>query len=161
MKLLNREKTNGLEGKKVKSDKRSRHQRVRRRKEVQSGSTVDSGNRLVAGSSFKERIEQIPSLDLKDLHLIIEEAQDEQHIDIQEDVIKHCLKRILSVMKPGANRDPRHLQTRTLRRLIYGHGDTLLMARTGFGKSLIFYTYSILTGKITLQIIPLNKLGDE
>jgi len=35
------------------------------------------------------------------------------------------------------------------------------MARTGFGKSLIFYTYSILTGKITLQIIPLNKLGDE
>ena len=35
------------------------------------------------------------------------------------------------------------------------------MARTGFGKSLIFYIYSILTGKITLQIIPLNKLGDE
>ena len=109
MKPLNREKTNGLEGKKVKSDKRSRHQRARRRKEVQSGSTVDSGNRLVAGSSFKERMEQIPSLDLRDLHLIIEEAQDEQHIDIQEDVIKHCLKRILSVMKPGANRDPRHL----------------------------------------------------
>jgi superfamily II DNA helicase RecQ len=35
------------------------------------------------------------------------------------------------------------------------------MARTGYGKSIIFYIYSILTSKITLQIIPLNKLGDK
>ena len=50
---------------------------------------------------------------------------------------------------------------RTLRRLIFGKGDTFLVAYTGFGKSLIFHAFSLLTGKITLQIIPLNKLGDE
>jgi hypothetical protein len=155
---------NDLERKKMRSrsDRRSRHQRARRRNNVQSSSNIDSGNRLVEGSGpFKDRMAQIPSLDLRVLHFIIKEAEEEQHIDIQEEVIRHCLKRILSVMKPGADQDPRHLQIRTLRRLIYGHGDTLLMARTGFGKSLIFHAYSILTGKITLQIIPLNKLGDE
>ena len=50
---------------------------------------------------------------------------------------------------------------RTLRRLIFGKGDTLLIAYIGFGKSLIFYAYSVLIGKITIQIIPLNKLGDK
>ena len=50
---------------------------------------------------------------------------------------------------------------RTLRWLIFGKGDTLLIAYIGFGKSLIFYTYTVLTGKIIIQIIPLNKLGDE
>jgi superfamily II DNA helicase RecQ len=37
----------------------------------------------------------------------------------------------------------------------------LSIARTGFGTSLIFHAYSILTGKITLQLILLLKLGDE
>ena len=50
---------------------------------------------------------------------------------------------------------------RTLRQLIFRKGDTLLIAYTGFSKSLIFHAYSILTGKITIQIIPLNKLGDK
>src|SRR6266567_1654120 len=36
-----------------------------------------------------------------------------------------------------------------------------LIARTGFGKSLIFHAFSILTGKITIQLVPLSKLGDE
>jgi len=31
----------------------------------------------------------------------------------------------------------------------------------GFGKSLIFYTFSILIGKITIQIVPLSKLGNK
>ena len=49
----------------------------------------------------------------------------------------------------------------TLRRLIFKKGDTLLITYTGFGKSLIFYIYIVLMGKITIQIIPLNKLGDK
>ena len=31
----------------------------------------------------------------------------------------------------------------------------------GFNKSLIFYVYTVLTSKITIQIIPLNKLGNK
>ena len=64
-------------------------------------------------------------------------------------------------MDPGTTRTPRPEQISCLHRMIFGKGDTLLIARTGFGKSLIFQAYSILSSKITLQIIPLSKLGDE
>jgi superfamily II DNA helicase RecQ len=40
-------------------------------------------------------------------------------------------------------------------------GDTMLVAKTGFGKSIVFHAYSVLTGRITLQLIPLSKLGEE
>jgi superfamily II DNA helicase RecQ len=40
-------------------------------------------------------------------------------------------------------------------------GDTILVAKTGFGKSIIFHAYSVLTGRITIQLIPLSKLGEE
>ena len=45
-----------------------------------------------------------------------------------------------------------------------GKGDTLLVTACrllGFGKSIVFHDFSILTGKISLQIIPLSKLSDE
>lgn len=65
-------------------------------------------------------------------------------------------------MNPGGRPQTPHFeQIRALRRLIFGFGDTLLIARTGFGKSLIFHAFSILTGKITIQLVPLSKLGDE
>ena len=50
---------------------------------------------------------------------------------------------------------------RALRSQIFGQGDILLIARTGFGKSHIFHAYSILTRKITLQLVPLKKLDEE
>ncbi|KAF1936420.1 hypothetical protein EJ02DRAFT_359193, partial [Clathrospora elynae] len=56
---------------------------------------------------------------------------------------------------------PRPQQVRALRRLIYGKRDVLLIACTGFGKSVIFHAYSILTRKITLQLVLFSKLGEE
>jgi superfamily II DNA helicase RecQ len=56
-------------------------------------------------------------------------------------------------------REPRYQQVRSLRRLVYRLGDTILIAKTGFGKTIIFQAYSILTGKITVQLIPLCTLG--
>ena len=50
---------------------------------------------------------------------------------------------------------------RTLRQLIFRKGNTLLITYIGFSKSLIFYIYMVLTGKITIQIIPFNKLGNK
>ena len=58
-------------------------------------------------------------------------------------------------------KEPKEQQVRCLRCLVFGLGDTLLLAKTGFGKSIIFHAYSILTGKITIQLVPLTKLGDE
>jgi hypothetical protein len=43
----------------------------------------------------------------------------------------------------------------------YLRGDIFVIARTGFGKSLIFQAYSILTAKTTIQIVPMSKLGME
>ena len=73
-----------------------------------------------------------------------------------------CLQRIiLQTSLLVKDFKPRYKQVRTLRQLIFGKGDTLLITYIGFGKSLIFYIYTVLTGKITIQIIPLNKLGNK
>jgi superfamily II DNA helicase RecQ len=39
--------------------------------------------------------------------------------------------------------------------------DTLLVARTGFGKSMTFQAFAPLTGMVAIQVIPLSKLGEE
>ena len=109
----------------------------------------------------QHRLQEIPGMALKDLPGIIDEARSVENVLLQEDVVRECLRRILALTSPGSDRSPRIEQVRTLRRLIFGKGDVLLVARTGFGKSLIFHAFSVLTGLITLQIIPLIKLGDE
>ncbi len=44
---------------------------------------------------------------------------------------------------------------------MYRKGDTLLIARTRFGKNLILYSFSILIEKIIIQLTLLNKFGEE
>jgi hypothetical protein len=78
---------------------------------------------------------------LKDLPGIIDQARLVENVPWQEDVVRECLRRILAHASPGSDRSPRIEQVRTLRRLIFGKGDTLLVARTGFGKSLIFHAF--------------------
>ena len=77
-------------------------------------------------------------------------------------VLKACLEQILQYINPGGcPQTPYFKQIRTLRCLIFGFNNTLLIACTGFGKSFIFYAFSILTGKITIQLVPLSKLSKE
>lgn len=109
---------------------------------------------------LRGHIRRIPYMALTRLPEVIDSARGRNVVKLQEDVVQACLQRILSDGRSEA-RAPRPEQVRTLRRLIFGQSDVLLIARTGFGKSLIFHAYSILTGKITLQLIPLTKLGDE
>ena len=112
-------------------------------------------------TGIHQRIREIPSMDLRMLPLVIKEARLEENVPEQPAVIETCLTRILRHLNPESAHMPHPEQVRTLRRLIFGKGDTILIARTGFGKSIIFHAFSVLTGKITLQIIPLSKLGDE
>jgi superfamily II DNA helicase RecQ len=120
-----------------------------------------AGHTQATRASLAADLERIPSLKLSDLPKLVSKAATEMNIGYQEDLITACLRRILFEMDPSNPKEPRWHQIRVLRRLIFGKGDTLLIARTGYGKSLIFHAYSVLTDKITLQIIPLNKLGDE
>lgn len=100
--------------------------------------------------------------DVDGLPALVDDLRKEDNIDIQIPALYICLKRVLQFMDPtAAPREPRWEQLRVLRRLIFLGGDALLVARTGFGKSIIFHAFTVLTGKMTLQIVPLNKLGEE
>ncbi|SMY30398.1 unnamed protein product [Zymoseptoria tritici ST99CH_1A5] len=45
--------------------------------------------------------------------------------------------------------------------IVFGQMDVLNIVRTGEGKSITFQAVTIMTGLITLQITPLNRIGDE
>jgi superfamily II DNA helicase RecQ len=89
------------------------------------------------------------------LRRAIELANEANWVERQKDVLTACIRKLLH------GKDPKEQQVRCLRRLVFGLGDALLIAKTGFGKSIIFHAYSILTGKVTIQLVPLSKLGEE
>jgi hypothetical protein len=93
--------------------------------------------------------------------LCFEALWGEHNIALQEGLTRICIQRVLWAENPGTIQEPRKLQVKSLRRLVFGRGDTLLIAMTGFGKSAILHTFAVMTGRQTIQIIPLNKLGDE
>jgi superfamily II DNA helicase RecQ len=106
------------------------------------------------------RIRAIPSMPLTSLPDVIDAVRTRETVHLLEDVVQACLQRILS-WRRRERRVPHPEQVRALRLLIFGQCDVLLIARTGFRKSVIFHAYSLLTRKITLQLIPLTKLGEE
>ncbi|EDN08358.1 predicted protein [Histoplasma mississippiense (nom. inval.)] len=126
------------------------------------------GDRRKRASQLQQRLQkpslkQILSMNIEDMPQLVMSYAGPDSIDKQQDVIQYCLQRILQGPRPDpeCTLQPRIEQVRILRRMIYGYSDTLFIARTGYGKSLILQSYTILTGKITIQLVPLNKLGDQ
>ena len=74
-------------------------------------------------------------------------------MELQERAIELALTRLLE------GRTPKPGQIWVARRIIYSLGDTILIAGTGYGKSIVLHALSSLTEYITIQIIPLSKLG--
>ncbi|KAI1096669.1 P-loop containing nucleoside triphosphate hydrolase protein [Rostrohypoxylon terebratum] len=57
---------------------------------------------------------------------------------------------------------PREGQVQAIRRLVFRHGDTILIAWSGYGKTIVLQAASvILQGKIIVQICPLKRLGED
>ena len=52
-------------------------------------------------------------------------------------------------------------QIQAVKSLVYHQKDTILVAATGYGKSAVLYAVGALTKKITIQIVPLSKLGQN
>ena len=104
---------------------------------------------------LETRIEQCDQMSTASLRELVRECGLPENTVYQIPLLTRALKRLLG------GRDPRYQQVRAVRRLVYGIGDTILVAKTGFGKSIALHAYSVLTGNITLQIIPLSKLGNE
>jgi superfamily II DNA helicase RecQ len=58
--------------------------------------------------------------------------------------------------------EPRVEQVESIRRIVYELGATILLAKTGFGKSIVFQAVSILRpDKITILIVSLSMLAEE
>jgi superfamily II DNA helicase RecQ len=74
-------------------------------------------------------------------------------VGLQERVTKLALTRLLE------GRTPKLGQIWAVQRIVYALGDTILIAGTGYGKSIVLHALSSLTEFITIQIIPLSKLG--
>jgi hypothetical protein len=62
-----------------------------------------------------------------------------QHVELQERTIKLALTRLLE------GRTPKPGQIWAVRRVIYSLGDTILIAGTGYGKSIVLHALSSLT----------------
>lgn len=135
-------------------DKRTRAFRSRRKLYGKSAAGSLSNTPVVSETSVRH-------MSIKDMPSLIARFATETGVAQQYRVVELCLQRILHIMKPGSGLRPHPEQVRVVRRLIYGKGDTLFIARTGFGKSLVLQSYSILTGQSTLQIVPLDKLREE
>jgi len=135
--------------------KKIRRERIRREQDV-------AMNEIVNAPTLQDRVTSlVDSVDFSELSSVVDLARAEENIYMQPEVVSACLRRVLQSMNLGTATTPRPEQVRCLRRLIFNKDDTLLVTCTGFGKSLIFHAFSVLTRKITIQIIPLSKLGDE
>lgn len=88
---------------------------------------------------------------------------EDQLIQLQRNVIEKLLERLLIDRFPQASirPKPRTLQVDVLQRLVFARQDLILVAKTGFGKSLIFHAWTILTGKVSIIIVPLLGLADQ
>jgi len=110
--------------------------------------------------TIQDQIAHILSSDSSDnilatVRMLAVQCQQLCNVSLQEPFIRNTLFFLLG------RREPHVEQVRVARRLVFGLGDTILVAKTGFGKSIALHAYSVITGYITLQIIPLSKLGKE
>ena len=85
------------------------------------------------------------------------QKQGQSNRESQDSAIKRAISKL-----PGLNFDPKKEQVDCIRYLIYSRRNVVLIAKTGFGKSLVMQTVSILRqNTITLSILPLNEIAKE
>lgn len=101
------------------------------------------------------RCQGIPDLSIPQLCQLVLDGSNPQYIHLQHELLHRAMQRFLG------GKEPHRQQVGALQQLVYQMGDTLLVAQTGFSKSITFHAYSVLTGCITIQLIPLSKLGEE
>jgi superfamily II DNA helicase RecQ len=96
---------------------------------------------------------------LHDTTALENERRMDQVLDMQENLVTLVLQRLLSEQNPSYV--PQREQINVVQRLVFSGADTILIAATGFGKSLVFQAVSLMNGLITLQIVPLTILAEQ
>ena len=87
----------------------------------------------------------------------------ERAIVIQKAMTKAILSWILASLVPDerVRPEPKDLQVDIVRRQVFAQQDSLLLAQTGFGKSLIFQAFSTMTGLMSIIVAPLLGLSEQ
>ena len=120
---------------------------------------VDKQQRI---AHFRDRVADIPIVDMPAVQQLVRDARIwEEAVQFHKEIIEQDLRKILDLLHPGAGRRPKEVQIDAVHALIFGQSDVLVIARTAEGKSLVFQAFAMLTGQVTLQIVPLNRLGIE
>jgi superfamily II DNA helicase RecQ len=96
---------------------------------------------------------------LHDTAALENERRMDQVLDMQENLVTLVLQRLLS--EQNLSYVPQREQINMVLRLVFSGADTILIAATGFGKSLVFQAVSLMNGLITLQIVPLTILAEQ
>lgn len=96
---------------------------------------------------------------------ILEATTNSEHQEQQYNFIHAVVKVILNLGRAEngtPERQPKHGQVESIRRIVYRLGDTILVAKTGYGKTIVLQTVSVIMEDwITLQLIPLSRLGED
>lgn len=118
---------------------------------LESAQTLDGG--MVAGIDTATLLRQVRI-----------STREPDQIVLQMQFIRTVVGIILNIGSGDVypRRVPRIEQIECIRRIVYELGDTILLAKTGFGKSIVFQAVSILRpDKITILIVPLTMLAEE
>jgi superfamily II DNA helicase RecQ len=129
---------------------------------------LDLVDRLVFEEFQLVKESELATLSGRPFRALSESMQkDDEYIEklliCREKTVESLLARLLSDRAGGVGFEipPKRLQVLVLVRLLFARRDVLLVAQTGFGKSLIFQTIGLLTGQITIIIVPLLGLCDQ
>src|SRR5216117_474930 len=107
---------------------------------------------LLSSSEARERI-----------RWILNQTKDSGDVALQKEFVRVVVTLILNsgTRNGGSSRVPRHGQLEAIWRLVYQRGDTILIAKTGYGKTIVLQAVSVITCKVTIQIVPLSRLGSS
>ena len=107
---------------------------------------------------FKARVDAIPNkrTGWEEVQQIVSLAQEDIRLhELSAEIIRQCLRKILK------GKEPKQQQVDAVERLVFFQSDTIVIAATGFGKSIIYQAAPLLTGKSTIQIVPVTSLGTD
>jgi superfamily II DNA helicase RecQ len=139
--------------------KRKGDKRLLQRKPKESHQDcLDEEDMELGSQSGSVQVEQVDIADLcqiplEDLQTRVQHAQPASR-ETQLQLLRVAFRRFFSY-------EARDAQVEALHSLVFQSDDTILIAETGYGKSSVFHTFTLLMGKVTIMILPLLNLGAE
>lgn len=129
---------------------------------VDEETDTSEDNKRVQIHYFQNRLAAVPTITIEELQLLIQDAsRSYTAVELYRNIIQAGLTQCLNIFYLGKGFLLSDLQIDASNTAIFSIKDIIIVERTSSGKSLVFYSYAILTGFIVFQVILLNRLGEE